>query len=60
MENNCPYDFINEFEDWFNWYRDIYFYKLTPKQIERNRIFKNSGWKLCEGFRYGMWSKKMY
>jgi hypothetical protein len=52
----CPYDFINQFDDWFYFWQCVHYHKLTAKQSQLNVEFRRSGWKLADGFVYGMWT----
>lgn len=54
----CPYDFMNQHEEWFYWQKCVLFDKLTPKQASRNVLFKKNGWELLEGMKYGGWVYK--
>ena len=51
----CPYDFLNEFENWFYWWQCIHQHKLTPEQATTNVKARMGGWELIRGMKYGGW-----
>jgi hypothetical protein len=50
-----PYDFLNEFDDWFEWAKCVYHYKWTSNQAITHINATKAGWRLCKEGCYGMW-----
>ncbi len=51
----CPFDFLTDFDRWFLWQKFVEFDGLSPGQATVNVGFVSSGWRLVDGFKYGMW-----
>lgn len=55
-EGECPFDFINDFERWFSYHKQIIFDHLTHEQAMQNIRMRDSGWRLVNGCKYGGWA----
>lgn len=53
--SNCPYDFINDFDNWFKYQTYIHSDNLTPEQARTNVQMYKNGWTLAKGMKYGGW-----
>jgi hypothetical protein len=56
VTNECPFDFMTEFDDWWLWQVDVIVYSLTTEQAKLNAMFREAGWKLVNGMRSGGWT----
>lgn len=50
-----PYNFLTEFDEWFEYAKCIHHYKWTHEQACVHVSAIGAGWELCRPGKYGMW-----
>ena len=60
ISQECPFDFMRQFNSWFAYQRDRRLHKLTHEQACLNVRMENCGWSLLDGMPYGGWQRPVF
>ena len=55
----CPFDFLSDFDSWFEYHKCRWFDNLSHEKAEQNVRMTKAGWKLVDGCKYGGWRKNI-